>query len=91
MKLKTRKSRYKIPPVSHIEGMYVEGNHKHNQMCHYVLYRVSIEEFYKTKTGLLGFPIRYCIDHRKNIVEFEPTPDKPYVVKMRYLPPIQEF
>jgi hypothetical protein len=91
MKLRTKKSRYKIPPISQIIGMYVEGNQKHNQMCSYALYRVSLEEFFKAKTGALGFPTRYCIDHGGNMIEFDPIPDKPYIVKMRYVPPVQEF
>lgn len=87
MKLRKGKPRYKIPAHSDIIGVYVEGNQKHNQMCHYALQRVALEEL--PNIMHLGMPALYSVLHE--IIEFSPPPDKPYVVKVRYTPPVQEF
>ncbi len=87
MKLRRGKPRYTIPAHSSIVGVYIEGNQKHNQMCSYVLYQVTLEDV--RQTSILGMPNHYAIENDSII--FDPAPDKSYLVKVRYTPPIAEF
>jgi hypothetical protein len=87
MKLQTGKARYKIPAQSQILGVYVDGNQPHNQMCSIMLRQVRLGEI--EPSDVRGFPVYFFIID--DTIEFSPVPDKPYVVTVRYVPPIQEF
>lgn len=56
-------------------------------MHHFKLTQVSLDEL--PRTDLLALPSYFSVLH--NIIEFHPVPDKPYIVKVRYTPPVQEF
>lgn len=90
MKLRRGRAQYKFPECSQIYSAWVEGNQKHNQEVSYVLYQVELSDlgaFRKNK--LLGRPTSFAVFDGR--VEFWPVPDKPYVVKVRYAPPIKEY
>ncbi len=89
MKLRRGESRYKIPPHSEMLQVYVEGNQEHNQMVGYVLAQVSNTEMSGMNSAHLGMPMYFAVAPEQ--IDFWPAPDKPYVVKVRYTPPVQEF
>jgi hypothetical protein len=87
MKLRTGQYKYKTPLIGRVECVYLPGNQKHNQMCSIMLRHVA--------AGALpcrlerGIPTLFAVI--RNSIEFYPVPDKPYVVTVRYTPPLQEF
>lgn len=89
MKLRREKQRYKIPPHSEILGVRVEGNQKHNQMWAYVIQQISLVEMSGMLTKHLAMPTYFAVAPEQ--INFYPIPDKAYTVKVRYLPPVQEF
>lgn len=88
MKLRKGQPRYKMPPYSRVEHVRIEGNQRHNQMCAIMLPLVGIEHL-NVKPLPNGRP-RQCGVYGQ-FIEFEPPPDKPYEVKIRYTPPILEI
>lgn len=86
MRLKKGNALYKFPkPYSQILDVRIEG--KHNQMIDYPIQIVAMGTL--PFVAVLGLPM-YCAIY-KNKIEFSPPPDKAYLVKVRYLPPIKEF
>ena len=92
MKLRRGRPSYKIPGHSQILSVYIEGNQRHNQMCAFILQHVAISDIpnpAKNSKPSLGQPTVCCVRYKS--IEFFPIPDKSYVVKIRYVPPIMEF
>lgn len=87
MKLKKGKAVYTLPEFSQILDVRVEGNQPHNQMAAHLLARVDSARLQRDQAP--GFPTCYTVFMDK--IEFAPSPDKPYVVKVRYMPPVEEF
>lgn len=91
MKLRTGKTKYKLPtPVGRIDHAFVEGNTRH-MLFDVVLRQISADELPRKKdtAQLRGIPSYFCLFN--NEVEFWPAPDKPYTVRIRYQPPMQEL
>ena len=88
MKLKTKQPRYKLPPYSEVLAVYIEGNQRHNQMHDIMLPMLPIDQLGGDVTKS-GRPERCGV--YAGFIEFTPKPDKPYAVKVRYVPPIAEF
>lgn len=86
MKLRRGKHIYKLPPHSSIESVFVEGNQKHNQMASILL--MPCRNRFEPGVNLLGFPTMFFVTHDE--IHFNPAPDAPYVVRVRYYPPMQE-
>lgn len=85
MKLKTGQKRYKFPDYGEIISVILL-NGKHNKFgAAFRLQIVSREEIGKTH----GFPTQCAFWN--NWIEFWPIPDKPYEVRVRYSPPIEEY
>lgn len=87
MKLRKGKSVYQLPRFSKIMAAWTEGNQPHNQITAYVLQYVEPARLQRDQSP--GFPTCYTVFLDK--IEFAPPPDKPYVVKVRYMPLVQEF
>ena len=87
MKLRTGQALYKIPEHSQILCVYIEGNQRHNQMWSYLLQLIDIGDLGLNKAR--GRPT-YCAVF-ENKIEFSPVPNKPYKVRVRYVPPIKEY
>lgn len=82
---------YKIPPISRIEQIFIEGNQKYNQMYSSAIGYMSMEEFLKLDTNIQGRPTLCAINHTASKIYFWPVPDKPYEIKVRYYSPVKEF
>ena len=89
MKLRRGKALYKFPPHSEFHSAWIEGNQRHNQIYDIALQFVAKGQFPRPNKPWLGLPQYISITH--NSIEFYPIPDKPYIVKVRYLPPVQEW
>lgn len=91
MKLRTGRAVYKFPEYSQILEAWVEGNTKHNQLVSFSLCQVSLEDMpsHRPHNEQRGFPTTFCVFG--DIIEFWPVPDKPYLIKVRYAPPIEEY
>ena len=89
MKLRAGKFKYKIPKIGKAEFCYVAGN---NEYCLYDmnLLHISTDDMIRTNSELRGLPTRFTIINQDTI-RFWPTPDKPYVVRLRYTPPMVEI
>lgn len=88
MKLKTGQPRYRFPAHSRIQGAHIVGNQRHNQMNSIMLSQIRRDEW-SAVGRTRGIPTWFAI--YENTIEFFPIPDKPYVVKVQFYPPIQEF
>ena len=88
MKLKRGQARYKIPEHSEVLWVCVEGNQKYNQMAARMIQIVSGVQI--SNEGLEPAMPRRCAVYR-DLIMFCPPPDKPYIVKVRYTPPVMEF
>jgi len=89
MKLRTGRQKYKLPEHSQILAVFVEGNQKYNQMINHHIMQMQPENFHKELNSIQGFPTVCACSH--NRIEFWPIPDKPYIVRVQYLPPIKEY
>lgn len=87
MKLRKGRSHYKIPAHSQVFQVFIEGNQRHNQMAALMLCQTSLEDL--PRQDIWGVPRYFTVSPES--ISFAPAPDKPYVVKVRYAPPIQEF
>jgi hypothetical protein len=87
MKLRTGKSKYKVPCVGRIDHAFLEGNQKHNQMHSIALCQMDPASL--PRSAGRGIPVYFS--YLNETIEFYPVPDKPYVVTVRYTPPMQEF
>jgi hypothetical protein len=91
MKLRTGKTKYKLPiSGGRIDHAFVSGNSKYC-LWHKMLLQVSANELPRKKGTAQVRAIPTCFCLIDNTVEFWPAPDKPYTVILRYQPPMQEF
>lgn len=89
MKLRKGRARYKIPAFSKILHVIIDGNQRHNQMFAYRLIQVPMSEI-ADRVDTPAMPLRFAANEEGALL-FWPPPDKPYVVKVRYFPPLEEF
>ena len=91
MKLRRGKPSYKIPEHSQVFRVRIEGNQRHNQMHSHLLCMVSISDIPNPNKSdrPYGFPTMCAVF--EGTIEFYPIPDKPYVAKVQYAPPIREY
>lgn len=92
MKLRKGRARYRIPEHSQIMHVLIEGNQHHNQMVAIMLQQVNLSDIPKPawrNREKHDMPRVFAIFEDQ--IEFYPTPDKAYVVRGRFTPPIKEF
>jgi hypothetical protein len=91
MKLRTGRSEYKIVPVGRVDHAFIEGNQLHNQMYDLMLRQIELRDSANLDFSFQGVPTVFAINPIKNTIKFWPAPNKPYKVRVRYQPPMQEF
>lgn len=89
MKLRTGKFKYKIPKIGKAEFCYIAGNNKYSLYDMSLLY-IHADDMIRVNPEIRGLPTRFTIINNDSI-RFWPTPDKPYVVRLRYTPPMVEI
>ena len=82
MKLRKGKAKYRLPAYSKVLEVRVEGNHA------YLIPIVSAMTVIDGQELPPQMP-KACAIYGGTI-EFSPPPDRPYVVKVRYVPPVME-
>jgi hypothetical protein len=88
MKLRKVKAKYKLPADSRVLRVWVEGNQRHNKMHAYLVPIVPAITLWREQKSAGKMP-KACAVYNGTI-EFSPPPDKPYVVKVMYVPPVME-
>jgi hypothetical protein len=86
MKLRKGKAKYRLPAYSKVLEVRLEGNQRHNQLCALIIQIVNPTaiDVYRD----VGIPTVCAV--YKDTIEFSPPPDNPYLVTVRYLPPVME-
>lgn len=90
MKCKTRKFKYKIPPIGVLQGIFINANQKHNQMYTMAIEIISLEDFVKLPESFSA-PTKCALNNIDNTINFWPYPNKPYEIEIRYYPPLTVF
>lgn len=88
MKLRKNRAAYRIPEHSQIQLVRIEGNQRRNQMCSILLPQMDMQELSALRQ-FNGTPAAFAVFN--TTIRFYPTPDGPYAVKVRYVPPIKEY
>lgn len=90
MKLRRGRDTYKVPEHYKIMMVLIEGNQRHNQIAARMVMEMPSREMMQRENKTLGLPNCFAVVAGDRI-RFWPTPDKAYAVKVRYVPPVQEF